>query len=225
MRLSKIAYGAYGASQSYAGTGTGTMTGLATRASAVAEVWTVKLITAAANGGTFSVTCSLSGAKANATVGTPYDNGFIAFTINDGATDFVVGDTFTVTVSRASTLALTIPTRSWSPGTMGVGAGSEESAAGVPSAWITRRDYTLRVPLRFTESEWPAVRAWIEDAQGGSTFDFYADAAAAAYHTCYLIDPKIDAAVEPTRGEHFGTFDLPVLIRTTAGTPIEPAYF
>lgn len=99
----------YTAAQGYAGTGNGTMTGLAASTAAPAEVWTIKLKTTAANGGTFSVTGSVSGAQADAIVGAAYNNGFISFTINDGATDFVLNDTFTVTLAGAAAGATTIP--------------------------------------------------------------------------------------------------------------------
>lgn len=53
------------------------------------------------NGGTFSVVGPDGAALANAVVGTPYE-GAINFTINDGVTDFAVGDIFTIAVSAAS---------------------------------------------------------------------------------------------------------------------------
>lgn len=93
----------------YAGTGNGTMTGPTISATALKEVWTVRNKTAAANGGTFSVVGSVSGAKADAVVGVAYDNGAIAFTINDGATDFIVGDTFTLTVTGAGAGSVALP--------------------------------------------------------------------------------------------------------------------
>lgn len=74
--------------QSYAGTGNGPMTLLDPRPLIVTETWTITCITEAANGGTFSVVGSVTGATANATVGTEYDNGYIRFKINDGSTDF-----------------------------------------------------------------------------------------------------------------------------------------
>lgn len=126
---------------------------------------------------------------------------------------------------NATTLTFTIPPRTWRPGTVAVGAGSETSASGVPAAWVTRRDYTLRIPLRFTESEWPAVRAWLEYAQAGGSFDVYPDSAAVTAYTCYLAEPRIDEPLEPDPGEYFGSMELSVLVRTTAGTAIEPAYF
>lgn len=84
------------AKQAYFGTGDGTLTGFFAYEGGQSEVWTVQLITPAANGGTFSVTGSRSGAQANAVVGVPYDNGLVRFTINDGAADFIVDDVFTM---------------------------------------------------------------------------------------------------------------------------------
>lgn len=97
VRIRRLVLG-YGnaAAPGYSGTGNGTMTGLDTYPATLTETWTIQCTAAAVNGGTFSVTGSVSGAQAAATVGTPYDNGFIKFTINDGTTDFIVGDAFTV---------------------------------------------------------------------------------------------------------------------------------
>lgn len=95
VRRLALGYGT-NAAPTYSGTGNGTMTGIDTFPATVTETWTITCTAAAANGGTFSVTGSVSGAQAAATVGTPYDNGKIKFTINDGTTDFVVSDQFTL---------------------------------------------------------------------------------------------------------------------------------
>jgi hypothetical protein len=87
---------------SFTGTGNGTMTGMDALPLAVTESWTVTCTVAAVNGGTFSVTGSVSGAQAAATVGTPYDNGKVQFTINDGTTDFTVGAQFTFTTTQSA---------------------------------------------------------------------------------------------------------------------------
>lgn len=103
-----VAYAAPG--QAFAGTGNGTMTALtANPAASTVEVWTVKLKTVVANGGVFSVVGSVSGAAADATVGVAYDNGQIRFTINDGSTDFILNDTFTVTSTGAAAGGTSIP--------------------------------------------------------------------------------------------------------------------
>lgn len=45
---------------------------------------------------TVTVTGSVSGAQANSTVGVPYQNAFLEFTINDGSINFIVGDNWTI---------------------------------------------------------------------------------------------------------------------------------
>lgn len=87
----------------FVGTGNGTMTGV-TVFSGVTETETITavLIHAVANGGIFQVSGSLSGPLGNATVGVGFVSPVIAFTINDGATDFVLGDQFTVATTAAN---------------------------------------------------------------------------------------------------------------------------
>jgi hypothetical protein len=84
------------------GTGNGTVTGISAPYEAVDETWTLTATAAAADGGTFSVVGSVSGAQAPATVGVAYDNGKVAFTINDGSTDFQVGATRVFSVTEMS---------------------------------------------------------------------------------------------------------------------------
>ena len=62
---------------------------------ALKETWTL-LCTVVPT--VFSVTGSVSGAKADATVGVAYDNDLVAFTISQGDPVFVQGDNFTFTV-------------------------------------------------------------------------------------------------------------------------------
>lgn len=86
-------------------TGTGDLSGVEASPTSVTETWTLECTTATAGGGTFSVTGSVTGATAPATVGAAYDNGKVSFTLNDGATDFVVGDTFTIPVTQGQLAA------------------------------------------------------------------------------------------------------------------------
>lgn len=80
------------------------------------ETWTLTCIVEAVDGGVFSVVGSVSGAKGNATVGSQYfsnsadhSKSEISFLIHDGATDFALGDTFTIAVvSAAYTEEITI---------------------------------------------------------------------------------------------------------------------
>lgn len=96
--------GGYGVIGTVGGTrtGTGTLTGIEAAPAAVTETWTLTCTAEALDGGTFSVVGSVSGAMAAATVGVAYAAALIAFTINDGATDYLVGDTFTIPVTRGA---------------------------------------------------------------------------------------------------------------------------
>ncbi len=87
----------------YSGTGNGTMTSLTGGSASIAETFTVACTVGGATG-TFTVVGSTSGALASATVGTPYSTTKIAFTLNDGSTDFIIGDTFTVVMGAAQSL-------------------------------------------------------------------------------------------------------------------------
>lgn len=84
-------------------TGNGTVTAQAPGTSAISEIWTMTCTGTATNGGTFSVVGSKTGRMADAVVGTPYTNGFVGFTINDGTTDFSAGDSFTIAVTGGNT--------------------------------------------------------------------------------------------------------------------------
>lgn len=89
--------------------GNGTVTGISTTDGFTkTETWTLTCIAAVLNGGLFSVTGSVTGARGVATVGSAYAsnvlvpaNSEIFLTINDGATDFAVGDSFTIATTAA----------------------------------------------------------------------------------------------------------------------------
>lgn len=91
-------------------TGNGTVSGIGVNdIFTVTETWTLTCIHAVVNGGIFEVSGSITGARGNATVGSAYasnnivpSNSEIVFTINDGATDFVVGDSFTIATTAAN---------------------------------------------------------------------------------------------------------------------------
>lgn len=77
------------------GTANGTLTKASASVNAIHETWTITS-TSATN---FTVTGSRSGAKGAATVGTPYDNGLIAFTLVAGTVAFHTGGATTFTLS------------------------------------------------------------------------------------------------------------------------------
>ncbi len=93
-------------------TGGGSMSSVAVQDNyTLTEEWTVTCTATATNGGTFSVTGSVSGAAGNATVGSEFkypnsDAYRIKFTISDGEPDFAEDDVFTFsTVAAGATTA------------------------------------------------------------------------------------------------------------------------
>lgn len=88
-------------------TGNGTMTNVEGRRRLKVGTYTLTCITAVAHGGVFSVVDPDSIALPNATMTpgaggtTNFENDQIAFSLTDGSTDFIVGDTFTVAVTIA----------------------------------------------------------------------------------------------------------------------------
>ncbi len=83
-------------------TGNGAMTGLALKSRAQLGDYSVECITATTNAATFAVFDPFGRRLADAATGAAYDNGEIAFSIADGGTDFVVGDSFAITVPAGS---------------------------------------------------------------------------------------------------------------------------
>ncbi|KLK91417.1 hypothetical protein AA309_20190 [Microvirga vignae] len=102
MVLGKITLGA--ATTAFAGTGNGTITMDATTpvlSTAKVGAYTATCITSAANGGTFRVEDPSGAFIGEVAVGATFSEQ-IKFVIADGATDFVVGDKFTITVAAGS---------------------------------------------------------------------------------------------------------------------------
>jgi len=87
----------------YVGTGNGTMTGTTVyNGFTKTETITATCVTAATNSGTFFVSGTSSGALGLATVGSGFVSPEITFTINDGTSDFIVGDQFTIPTTAAN---------------------------------------------------------------------------------------------------------------------------
>lgn len=83
----------------FAGTGNGTLTSVGVnQTTATTELWTLT----ATSSTTFTVDGFVSGGQANATVGTAYDNGIVSFTITQGSTPYVSGDTWTFNVTSST---------------------------------------------------------------------------------------------------------------------------
>ncbi len=80
-------------------TGDGTLDNLTLGPQAVPGVYRLTCIEAAANGGIFQAVTPQGHRLPDITVGQPHDGDHLKLTLSDGAVDFVVGDTFTVTIS------------------------------------------------------------------------------------------------------------------------------
>jgi hypothetical protein len=91
----------YGTNNSeYTGVGNGVLQGLVTVAqNPPMERWTVT----AGSPTAFTVTGTISGPQNNATVGVPYSNGIISFTITQGSLAYGVGDSFNFSVTATAT--------------------------------------------------------------------------------------------------------------------------
>jgi len=84
----------------YTGTGDGTLDNFDTAPATPTETWTIECTDATTPGAeVWSVTGSVSGAQASATTGVAY-NGLISFTITAGTTNFIVGDDWSIAVTR-----------------------------------------------------------------------------------------------------------------------------
>jgi hypothetical protein len=83
-------------------TGNGTCTGVTAGAKAKLGTYVLKCIHVVANSGIFSVKDPDGFGLPDAVAASAYINDQINFTINDGATDFAVGDSFTITIVAGS---------------------------------------------------------------------------------------------------------------------------
>lgn len=82
-----------------ADTGNGTVTGLAATAAAKLGDYTVTILAGAT---TFSVVDPTGAALPNGTLGTAYSQGGVSFTLSNGGTNFVAGDTAVVAIEQSA---------------------------------------------------------------------------------------------------------------------------
>lgn len=80
-------------------TGNGVMGAITLGTQAKAGTYTLKCTAAAGNAGTFQVLDPSGVALPNLTVAVAYTGGHLNMTLADGATDFIVGDTFSIAVT------------------------------------------------------------------------------------------------------------------------------
>jgi len=120
-------------------TGNGTVGSIALAAAAKAGDYVLTCIEAAANAGAFQVVDPDGFALAQATVAVGYATDQIGFTIADGATDFAVGDTFTITVPAGDgkLVALDLTATNGSQRAYAVAAAEAIAPTGVDASILT----------------------------------------------------------------------------------------
>lgn len=108
-----------------------------------------------------------------------------------------------------------IPQRFWTPGTAGRG-GSDTATSGAVEAFVTRRDSIIDVVIRFHESMWPCVEAWIATVQDtGQAFDFWFDQLDdATLYSVYLHSPKMGDDVKVRRDEYKPVYEIDLTLRS-----------
>lgn len=97
-----IALGAGSSAPKGGNTGNGAMGAVTPSAPAKAGVYKLTIVEPGANAGIFTVTDPDGIELATGTVGVAYNNGGLAFTLADGATDFISGDQFDITVAAGA---------------------------------------------------------------------------------------------------------------------------
>lgn len=126
--------------------------------------------------------------------------------------------------SGPTTLLFSIPQRPWEPVVSTVG-GTEWSGAGVPATFrISARD-VLKLRLRFMESEWPAVRAWILAVQMGGAYQWFNDQNDLTSLAMYHDAPAVGQDFGPSRGEFPGEYALEVTARSTTDAAVDARYW
>lgn len=98
--LGLIATGAASAAAGAGNTGNGTMGAITVGSAAQVGDYVLTITAAAANAGTFSLVAPDGTSLAAGTVAVAYSQGGLSFTLADGATDFAVNDTFTISVTK-----------------------------------------------------------------------------------------------------------------------------
>lgn len=101
--LGKITKAGTASAAAYAGnTGNGVMGAITVSAGSIAGVYKLTIIEPGTNLGSFQVEDPLGIVVKTGVVGTAFSGGGLAFTLADGATDFVAGDGFNITVAAGS---------------------------------------------------------------------------------------------------------------------------
>jgi hypothetical protein len=132
-------------------------------------------------------------------------------------------------VYNAITVDLSYPMELWLPVSGGVG-GSARVASGAGEAYELRRDQMVDLGVRFDETEWPVVEAWLRWMQqtfGSCQFYFDRFNLPGANFTADLETPKLGEEIKPTRDTQYpAAMTIPVRLRQVGvGGPISVAAY
>jgi hypothetical protein len=119
-----------------------------------------------------------------------------------------------------------LPAEPWEMETPTVG-GSKTSAAGVPAAYVVRRDHLLRLPLRLRETELEDLAGLIEWGQSAESFLWYPDANdSTVSFLVYLEEPIAGQPWRPVRDpDYFTVFRQDIALRAVVGSFWDLEYF
>lgn len=74
---------------------------------------------------------------------------------------------------QVSSLALSLPTTAYVKGLMVTAGGDIEGDSGLKAGYVVHDDELLSFSIRFYETEWPDVAAWVDSVMDGQQFLFY----------------------------------------------------
>jgi hypothetical protein len=100
--LGQITTGSTATAVAGSNTGNGVMGAITVGSGAIPGVYVLKVTKAAANAGDFEVIDPQGDVMGVGTVGVAFNTGGLSFTLADGATDFIVNDSFNITVAVGS---------------------------------------------------------------------------------------------------------------------------
>lgn len=112
------------------------------------------------------------------------------------------------------TLDFSLPQRPWAFAFQVVG-GSRRSASGAVASYRVRHDELVEKSIRFTEGEWPNVRAWLIWAQEGGAFAWWDDQDdVSTADTVTLFAPTMGESLRPARDNaDLSVFGLTLTLR------------
>jgi hypothetical protein len=130
------------------------------------------------------------------------------------------------TYDTASEFITALPVRAWLPMDKSVG-GARISAAGVPAAYVVRRDSLLSVTFRIEEADWAAFLAFVIFGQTAAVLQFFPDAADFGSSVpVYLHSPAAGEDLTPTRdGSYPMMLEATLVFRSADGSVLWQEYF